>query len=125
MIYMGKDKFKNIDLNTIMKIAQTGNTPKKIGGHKQPDQEVNESILKWMENVKLSEGPVKVLSSDLYSHYQVWARMYDEPELNVRKFGRSISKLLRKTKTREGQMYFCNKDPNNESVANEEEIKEE
>ena len=38
-------------------------------------------------------------------------------DMGLRKFGRIMSKLLRKTRGKRGQLYLCNKNPI-ESVAN-------
>lgn len=106
---MDKTKFNNIDIYTIMQIAQTGNSPKKIGGYNIRKEEKADIILDWMKDIDLKEGPVKVLSSELYSAFQDWNKT--DTKMDIKMFGRIMSKLLRKVRGNKGQTYFCNKNP--------------
>lgn len=119
---MDNNKFNNIDIDTIMKIAQTGKNPKKVGGNSINTGEDELLILEWMKHEDLKEGPVRVVSSDLHHCFKKWYKETKDKEMNIRKFGRILSKLLRKMRTRQGQMYLCNKNPK-DSVTNEKENK--
>lgn len=118
---MGNDKLKNVDINTLMRIAKSAN---KSSNKKPVNIENKDYIFKWVKAISLKEGPVKVLSSNLHKAFQAW--VYDEGydiEISDKKFGRVISELLHKTRSSWGTQYFCNHNPL-ESVTNVEEEKE-
>lgn len=113
------NKFKDLDITTIVKIAQTGED-KKVGKVKLHNLKGLDSVKHWMRQIGLSEGGVKVSSTELNSSYNTWASENGALDINIRMFGRIISKLLHKTRSKRGNVYFCNFNPL-ESVTNEEE----
>lgn len=118
MKYMD-NKFKNLDLETIMKIARTrGET--KVGSKIVNKETDIDSVQSWMKKIDLKEGGVKVLSNNLYKAYNNWLKDNEGINVNSRMFGRILSKLLHKTKTPKGNAYFCNFNPL-ESVTNDKE----